>query len=221
MIKAAIFDLDGTLCYTINDLRTAMNAMLAEFGFPLRTVEGILAAINFGAHEFVRRSLPEEAQGDPELVERCYACYVGHYDKHYLDTTYAYPGIPELIAGLREDGLKLAVLSNKGDSHTKALISKLFPAGSFDVVLGGTDRFPTKPDPTSALWIARELGAEPDEVLYVGDSDVDMKTADNAGFFACGVSWGYRAPDVLAANGARRIVERPGDLSGLVKSLDF
>ena len=218
MIKAAIFDLDGTLCYTIDDLRTAMNAMLAQYGYPQRSVAGILEAINFGAREFVRRSLPEEARANEALVEECFRCYTGHYDLHYLDTTHTYPGIDELIAGLGARGIKLAVLSNKGDSHTKALIARLFPQGSFDVVLGGTDRFPTKPDPSSALWIAGELGAAPDEVLYVGDSDVDMRTACNAGFLPCGVSWGYRPPETLIAAGAEYVVGKPADIAALVQN---
>jgi len=212
MYKAAIFDLDGTLCYTIDDLRTAMNAMLAEKGYPERSVEEILSAINFGAREFVRRSLPESLRDDDDIVEECFRCYSSHYDRHYLDTTYTYDGIVELIADLRRENIKTAVLSNKGDSHTKALIDKLFAKGDFDIVQGGSDRFPTKPDPSCALWIASELKVLPGEVLYIGDSDVDMKTAVNAGFHPCGVSWGYRSVDILRRSGSEYIVQTPAQI---------
>ena len=211
MIKAAIFDLDGTVCYTINDLRTAMNLMLSEFGMPQRSVEDILSAINFGAREFVRRSMPEDAASDPELVDRCFKCYSERYSEHYLDTTTPYDGIPEVITALKKKGIKVAVLTNKGDAHAKALVKKLF-GDAFDIVLGNCDRFPTKPDPSSALWIASELGVAPREVLYVGDSDVDMRTARNAGFFACGVSWGYRDVPTLCSTGASGIASAPAEI---------
>ncbi|MBQ7160424.1 MAG: HAD family hydrolase [Clostridia bacterium] len=211
MIKAVIFDLDGTVCYTIDDLRTAMNLMLKEFGMPERSVEEILSAINCGAREFVRRSMPEDKAADPELLEKCFQYYSERYSEHFLDSTYPYEGIPELIGELRSRGIKTALLTNKGDSHARALINKLF-GDSFDLVLGNCGRFPTKPDPASALWMASELGAEPREVLYVGDSDVDMKTARNAGFFACGVSWGYRDVPTLCRTGASGIASKPSDI---------
>lgn len=210
MFKAVIFDLDGTLCYTIDDLRTAMNAMLCEMGYPARSKQQIYEAINFGSREFVRRSLPEDLRSDEDEVTRCHKCYASHYDVHYLDSTYPYDGIPEVLEELRAKGLKLAVLSNKGDSHTKKMVSELFRDGLFDIVLGGSDRFPHKPDPASALWIASELGVEPREVLYVGDSNIDMETARNAGFFACGVTWGYRDKYVLTSSGASALISEPG-----------
>jgi len=209
MFKAVIFDLDGTLCYTIDDLRTAMNAMLCEMGYPARSKQQIYEAINFGSREFVRRSLPEELRANEDEVTRCHKCYAAHYDVHYLDSTYPYKGIPEVLEALRAKGLKLAVLSNKGDSHTKMMVSKLFRDGLFDLVLGGSERFPHKPEPQSALWIASELGVEPREVLYVCDSNIDMETARNAGFFACGVTWGYRDKYVLTSSGASALVSKP------------
>ena len=211
MIKAAIFDLDGTICYTIDDLRTAMNLMLTEFGMPTRSTEEILAAINCGAREFVRRSMPEDKAKDQDLFERCFKRYSERYSEHFLDSTYPYPGIPELISELGARGIKTAVLTNKGDDHARALVYKIF-GDSFDLVLGNCGRFPTKPDPASALWIASELGAAPREVLYVGDSDVDMKTARNAGFFACGVCWGYRDAVTLCSTGAAGLARSPSDI---------
>ena len=211
MIKAVIFDLDGTICYTIEDLRTAMNLMLSEFGMPQRSVDEILAAINFGPREFVRRSMPAKAAADEQLVDRCFKYYSERYSEHYLDKTYPYDGMPELVCELRARGIKTAVLTNKGDAHAKALVYKVF-GDAFDLVLGNCQRFPAKPDPASALWIASELCATPREVLYVGDSDVDMHTARNAGFFACGVSWGYRDVATLCRTGASGIARRPSEI---------
>lgn len=217
MIKGVIFDLDGTLAYTIEDLRTAMNLMCNEMGYPERSVEDILAAINCGSVEFVRKSMPEELQGDEELVHSCHKIYSGYYTQHYLDKTCLYDGIEELIHTLKAKGLKLAVLSNKGDEHTVRLTEKLFGQGVFDHIQGFKPEFPTKPDPTSALYITREiLGLEPNEILYVGDSNVDMETSRNAGFFTCGCTWGFRSWRVLAKTGASALINKAEELLLLI-----
>lgn len=212
MFKAIILDLDGTLAYTIDDLRSGMNGMLEETGYPLRSVEDILSAINYGSREFVRRCLPEEAGNDKEIFEKCFERYNYHYARHYLDSTHPYDKMPETLDVLKKKGYKLAVLSNKGHEHTVNLVNKIFPEGLFDIVLGNSGRFPTKPEPDSALYIATELGVKPNEVLYVGDSNIDMQTARNAGFFACGVTWGYRSADVLISSGASVLLSKPEEL---------
>ncbi len=216
MIKAVIFDLDGTLAYTLEDLRTGMNLMLEEMNYPLRTTEDILNAVNCGALEFVRKSLPEEIREDEELVKKCHSIYSAHYSKHYLDKTVLYNGVEETVARLKEKGLKLAVLSNKGDEHTVNLTKKLFGEDVFDHIQGYKPDFPTKPDPTSALHIAKTFGCEPCEVLYVGDSNVDMETARNAGFFACGCTWGYRSRKILVQSGASVLVDKAEELLLLI-----
>ncbi len=217
MIKGVIFDLDGTLAYTIEDLRTAMNLMCKDMGYPERSVDDILAAINCGSLEFVRKSMPEELQSDEELVKKCHGIYSGYYSQHYLDNTVLYNGIEKLIHTLKDMGLKLAVLSNKGDEHTVNLTKKLFGDGVFDHIQGYKPEFPTKPDPTSALYICREiLGLEPDEILYVGDSNVDMETSRNAGFFTCGCTWGFRSWRVLAKTGASALINKAEELLLLI-----
>ncbi len=217
MIKGVIFDLDGTLAYTIEDLRTAMNLMCKEMGYPERSVEDILSAINCGSLEFVRKSLPEEIQGDEELVKKCHKCYSGHYTRHYLDKTVLYDGIAELVHTLKSKGLKLAVLSNKGDEHTVNLTNKLFGESVFDHIQGYKPEFPTKPDPASALYITREIfGLEPCEILYVGDSNVDMETSRNAGFFTCGCTWGFRTKDILIKSGASALINKAEELLLLI-----
>ena len=213
MFKGAIFDLDGTVAYTIDDLMYSMNLMLADFGLPLVDKNGILAAINHGSHQFVRGCMPKDKQDDAELAEKCWKSYSDHYSHHFLDKTYLYEGLDTAIAEMKKRGYKLAVLSNKSDFHTNAIIGKLFPEGTFDIVLGHREEFPTKPDPTSALYICREVfGCEPEEVKYFGDSDVDMKTAVNAGMYPCGVSWGFRSVEILLENGAKKIIEKPEDV---------
>lgn len=217
MIKGVIFDLDGTLAYTIEDLRTAMNLMCKEMGYPERSVEDILAAINCGSLEFVRKSMPPELQSDEELVKSCHKCYSGHYTQHYLDKTVLYSGIEDTIRAMKKKGLKLAVLSNKGDEHTVKLTKKLLGDDLFDHIQGYRPEFPTKPDPTSALYISREImGLEPNQILYVGDSNVDMETSRNAGFFTCGCTWGFRTPDVLVKTGASVLVNKAEELLLLI-----
>ena len=217
MIKGVIFDLDGTLAYTIEDLRTAMNLMCKDMGYRERSVDDILAAINCGSIEFVRKSMPEELQQDEDLVKKCHGIYSGYYTQHYLDKTVLYDGIEELVHKLKDMGLKLAVLSNKGDEHTVRLTEKLLGKDVFDHIQGCKPEFPTKPDPTSALYITREIfGLEPREILYVGDSDVDMKTSRNAGFFTCGCTWGFRHRRVLIDTGASALINKAEELLLLI-----
>ena len=213
MIKGVIFDLDGTLAYTLEDLRTGMNLMCEEMGYSLRTTQDILDAVNCGSLEFVRKSLPAEVQSNEELVKKCHISYSSHYTRHYLDKTVLYDGIKELTDTLKNKGLKLAVLSNKGDEHTVNLTKKLFGEDVFEHIQGYKPEFPTKPDPTSALYITREIfGCEPREILYVGDSNVDMETARNAGFFACACTWGYRSADILIQSGASALINKADEL---------
>ncbi len=217
MIKGVIFDLDGTLAYTLEDLRTSMNLMCEEMGYPLRSTQDILDAVNYGSLEFVRRSLPEEVQTDEELVKSCHKSYSGHYTQHYLDKTVLYDGIDELVHTLKDRGLKLAVLSNKGDVHTVNLTKKLFGDEMFDHIQGHMPEFPTKPDPSSALYITEEIfNCKANEILYVGDSNIDMETARNAGFFACGCTWGYRSVDILIQSGASALINKAHELLALL-----
>ena len=219
MIKAVIFDLDGTLCYTINDLRTAMNCMLREKGYPEMDFAGIYSAINYGSREFVRRCLPEGVGDDEELLTECHRCYSSHYDKHYLDTTYPYEGIVDIISYLKKENIRVACLSNKADNHVKAIIEKLFPE-TFDIALGNCERFPTKPNPASALWIAEQLKVDTNEVLYIGDSNIDMMTGRNAKFFTCGVTWGYRDRDCLATSGAQVMIDRALEIKQIIERIN-
>ena len=214
--KHFIFDLDGTLAYTIGDLQSAMNGMLRHFGWREITEEEALRNINCGAKQFVRGCLPLEYQEDEAMLERAYAKYSECYGKEYLKTTHLYPGVAEGIAYLKERGARLGVFSNKQDAQTKAICRALFPDETFDIVLGNNGVFPHKPSPEGALYVAEILGADPGEIAFIGDSDVDMKTAANAGMHPVGVAWGYRPKELLVSLGAETILTSLEDMQNLI-----
>lgn len=215
MIKAAIFDFDGTLADTIDALREGVNMTMEYYGFPLHTNEDIKNYINNGAKELVRRSLPPEKQSDEGFLEEALAKYGECYEKVYLHTDRAYDGIPEAIKALRERGIKIAVLSNKPDRFTKSLCENLF-GDDIDLAIGA-GLFPRKPDPSAPVHIASVFGVSPSECVFIGDSDVDMKTANNAGMFPLGVAWGFRSRDVLLSAGAKSIAEVPSDIINIIE----
>lgn len=201
-----IFDLDGTLAYTLEDLRSGMNGMLRHYGMTEVSLDDIIKNINFGSFAFVRGCLPEQYRQDDAFVTEAHTVYSSYYAKCYLDTTVLYPGVGEGIAYLKEHGARLAVFSNKQDKQTKAIVAKLFPESTFELVMGYDGTFPHKPSPEGALHIVTVFGTTPDNVVLVGDSDVDMKLANNAGLHPVGVSWGYRPMEMLTALGAERIL---------------
>ncbi len=219
MVKTILFDLDGTLCDTMDDLRTAMNAMLTRLGYKTRTRSELIKFINNGAKEFVRRSLPKEVQKVDFIVDSALEVYGSEYAKCYCQRTKAYEGIKALLMELKGRGYRLAVLTNKQDEFAKTIINTVFDKGLIDMVVG-QGAYPTKPDPTSALAIAKALGAKPNKCIMVGDSDVDVKTAKNAQMISVGVCWGYREREVLEGEDADYIVERPEDIIAIVDALE-
>jgi phosphoglycolate phosphatase len=218
MIKAIIFDLDGTLADTMPDLQTAMNNMLVRLGYRTRTRTELISAINKGAREFVRRSLPKDVSDVEFILDSALETYTDEYSRCYCDNTAAFTGIEAVLMELKSQGIKLAVLSNKQDKFVKDIISKLFDKKLFSCVMG-QGSYPTKPNPASALAIAKELGVKPYRTLFVGDSDVDMQTAKNAGMRSMGVSWGYREAEVLREAGATYIVRDPQAIPVIVANL--
>lgn len=207
MIKAILFDLDGTLANTISALQHGINLTMRALGYPESTEEDVLAHINNGARQLIRLSLPEALQSDEEKVTEALALYNKMYEKTYMETDTTYDGIPEVLTELNARGYKVAVLSNKQDPFVVRLCEQLLPEGSYVIARGQREGVPTKPDPTAPLELADLLGAAPSECAFVGDSNVDILTAKNAGMLAVGVSWGYRPREVLEETGADVIVD--------------
>ena len=214
--RAVLFDLDGTLLDTLDDIAGAMNAVLADWGLPEHPVAAYRRFIGDGAVWLARRVLPD-ARRDEETVRRCVAAFRAQYAARGDPETRPYPGIPELLEALAGRGLRLAVLSNKPHEFTVALVQRLLGRFSIEPVLGSRPGVPNKPDPTSALEIAGQLGIAPGEWLYAGDTGTDMETAARAGMAAVGVLWGFRGADELTAAGARQLIRHPGELLALLK----
>jgi phosphoglycolate phosphatase len=211
MRKAVIFDLDGTLADTIEDLAAAMNRSLRGRGLPEHDFAEYKLFVGDGFRTLVVRALPELSRSDA-LVDEVWREAAADYAERCLDMTRPYPGTLELLAALAERGVAMAVLSNKPDDLTKKVTSGLFPDAPFRLVRGETAEFPRKPDPASALDACARLGAAPSEALYLGDTSVDMKTARAAGILALGASWGFRGEAELRSAGADAILARPLDL---------
>lgn len=206
MKTTIIFDLDGTLLNTLGDLRAAANTALRLRGLPPRSMEEIRRFVGNGVRNLMRRCLP--AGSSDEEIDAALADFKRYYADHLCDTTVPYDGIPELLSILRKRGMKVAVLSNKLDSASQELIQRYF-RGKVDVVFGEHEGVPRKPDPTSCRMVMEQLGVRPAEVLYVGDSGVDMQTARNAGLTAVGVTWGFRSREELIENGADMLADLP------------
>lgn len=214
-MKAFIFDLDGTLIDSLADLAEAVNRMLEEHGYPRAPLSVFPQYIGDGVRALVSRALPPEAQENEDINAR-----VADYQRHYADTwrseTKPYVGIVETLADLQSRGIKLAVLSNKPDHFTKLCCAHFFPDVPFGPVLGARADVPRKPDPQAALEICRELGVQPEDCAFVGDSGIDMETAVRAGMLPVGVRWGFRGEAELIAHGAKELVSHPDDLVCLI-----
>lgn len=209
--QAVLFDLDGTLLDSIDDLADAMNDALGQFGFPGHPTDAYRYFVGEGVEELAARALPE-GRRDPATLIQCVQRMRAIYRSRWNVKTHPYPGIPELLDGLAERGLTLTVLSNKPDEFTRAMVDHYFGAWPFARVAGQKDGIPRKPDPAGALEIAKHLQIAPERFLYLGDTDTDMKTARAAGMFAGGVLWGFRGAEELLANGAEILIESPVDL---------
>lgn len=215
MKHAVIFDLDGTLLNTLGDLRAATNHALEVRGLPPHSMEEIRQFIGNGIRLLICRAMPE---GTPEAeIDAALDDFKAYYAAHIHDRTVPYDGIPQLLTALRKRGIQVAVLSNKIDSASQQLIEYFFP-GKTDVVFGEHVGVPRKPDPTSCRMVMQQLGVQPEQVLYVGDSGTDMQTAKNAGLYAVGVTWGFRSKEVLLEYGADVLVHRPKQILQILDS---
>jgi phosphoglycolate phosphatase len=209
--RAVLFDLDGTLLNTLQDVADAVNKGLAFLGFPQHSIETYKTLIGEGRDVLVRRALPED-QCDDTTALKLLNLVNAEYQIHWADNTRPYPGIPELLDNLTKKGIKIAVLSNKADDLTNLCVTKLLSRWHFSLIAGSRPSVPNKPDPIAALQIAMQMGISPGEFLYLGDSDIDMKTANNAGMFAVGALWGFRSEKELLTAGAKAVIKYPGEL---------
>lgn len=214
--KGIIFDLDGTLLDTIQDLTDSVNEVMEEMGYPLHSPEDYKKKVGNGFRKLVERSLPEDAR-DEKTVDRAVSAFVEAYDRRYMDKTAPYEGILDLLAVLCEKGIAVGVNSNKRSDYTNALIQKFFAHIPFVDVYGEREGIPKKPDPAGALELLKLMGLKKDEVLYIGDSDTDMLTGKNAGLDTVGVSWGFRGRKELEAYGGTYVVDRPDEIPGLLE----
>ena len=207
-IKLLMFDLDGTIVDTLPSIQEAVNKTLVLYGKKERTYEEIRIAVGHGAQDLIKKSF---AMDDETYLEKICADYDKNYEVTYTHIDGCYEGMSEAMHALKERGYTIAILSNKPDPFLKKISDILFPDGIVSIAMGQTD-LPKKPDPTVPLMIAKELGFEPSEVAFIGDSDVDIFTGINAGMMTVGCSWGYRGRAVLEESGAEVIIDKPLEL---------
>lgn len=208
--KTIIFDLDGTLLDTLEDLKNAVNYALISNGFPERTLEEIKSFIGNGTRVLIKRSLPS-FQIDLETYEIVYQNFIDYYKFHSLDFTHPYEDIVVLLTKLKEDGYKTAIISNKNDDATKMMQKKFFP-NLIDIAIGTKDFSKTKPNPESTLEIMELLNVKREDCVFVGDSEVDIQTAKNANIPCISVSWGFKTTNFLKTNNATIIINEPLEL---------
>jgi phosphoglycolate phosphatase len=215
--KAVLFDLDGTLLDTLEDIGRSVNTVLTASGFPPHPIDAYRLFVGDGVERLVERALPR-GQDDAERVAQLAGAVREVYRGSWKQHTCVYDGVPEVLDHLAGTGIPASVLSNKPDPFTREMVAYYFPGRDFHRVQGARPDVPRKPDPAAALDIARSMGRAPGDVLYVGDSNTDMRTAVAAGMFPAGARWGFRTADELRGSGAQALPERPRDLLGLLET---
>ena len=213
--KAILFDLDGTLLDTLEDLGNAANRVLARNGFPIHDVDTYRYLVGEGAVMLINRALPEDKRND-DTIRVCVQAFRDEYGRNWNVKTRPYNGVTEMLDALAMHGLKMAVLSNKPDDFTKRCVTEFLPNWTFDMVLGHSNSIPLKPDPAGAKEIAKCLNVPPSNFIYLGDTAIDMKTAVAAGMFPVGALWGFRTGKELRENGAQILIKRPQELLNLL-----
>ena len=214
MYQTVIFDLDGTLLNTLEDLADAGNWVCRRNGWPEHTLEEYRTMVGHGLSDLVRKFSPEGCRS-PLLMVNTLAQFSQYYGAHNMDKTLPYAGMEGLAAELKKRGVRMAVYSNKADDFSRQIVEHFFP-GVFSLVRGKVRGVPVKPDPTGVRQVLTELNADPAATLFVGDSSVDMETAHNAGLPACGVTWGFRSRESLEAAGAEFLADTPEQLAAVI-----
>ena len=216
MIKLLIFDLDGTLVDTLPSIHHAMQLAMGHYGVREPTPEETAAALGSGARQLLARLIPEEYANNEDKLDEILDYYSKMYDSTYLEADHCYDGMKESVVELKKRGYTIAVLSNKVDHCVVNMVNQLFEKGIVSLARGQTE-LPTKPDPTVPLMMARELGFDSAEIAFIGDSDVDVQTAKNAGMMSVACSWGYRPRDILKKLSPDVIIDKPTELLDVFK----
>ena len=209
--KAVLFDLDGTLLDTLEDLADSTNRMLGQLGFPEHPVAAYRYFVGNGMANLVERVLPEKERSE-SVIKQALQLFQEDYQGNWKTKTRPYDQVPEMLDRLQEKGLTFTILSNKPDKFTQLCVAELLPQWNFEIVQGQKEGIPRKPNPAGAFEIAKTLDIPPEEFLYLGDTATDMKTAVAAGMFAGGVLWGFRERDELLEHGAQQLFEQPLDV---------
>ena len=208
--KGIIFDLDGTLVNSLEDISDAMNTVLTNLNYPTHTYDAYQYFIGSGLRNLVSKALPASNNSENE-IEVCFENMIAEYREICTLKTKPYAGIVELLDDLVSRDIKLAVFSNKADELTKKIASEIFP-DYFNTAVGLSTEALKKPNPFEALEISKNWNLKTEEIIFIGDSDIDMLTATNAKMFPLGVSWGYRTEEELIASGAKLVINTPSDL---------
>ena len=211
--KLAIFDLDGTILDTLEDLADAMNYALGEHGYPGRTIEEVRRFVGNGIRKLIERAVP--AGLAKEEIDRVHETLSAYYQQHCADKTRPYEGVLPLLERLRAAGCLTAVVSNKADAAVQPLCRRYYN-GLFDYAVGERTGIRRKPDPDSVQEVLRRLQVEAADAVYIGDSEVDIQTAKNAGLDSIIVTWGFRDRDYLESQGGRRFVDRPEEIEQII-----
>ena len=216
-VKAVIFDLDGTLLNTLDDLAASTNAALAMHGIAQRSVEEVRGFVGNGVRKLIERAMPEAGEHHPQF-QQVFDAFVAHYAVHSKDMTRPYDGIMEALDTMATKGLKLAIVSNKIDFAVKEL-SRLYFGSRMLAAIGDDPSRARKPAPDSVFAAMQIMGVSADEAVYVGDSDVDVFTAHNAGLPCLAVSWGFRSEESLRAAGADHIAHAPQQMLDIIDAM--
>jgi len=215
-VKAVIFDLDGTLLDTLRDISDSGNAVLEELGYPIHAAEAYRGYVGDGLRNLAFKVLPSEHRSVADL-DAFVARYREIYAVRWQETSAPFSGIPQMLTMLSERGLRLAVLSNKRDDFTKLCVARFLSTWTFEVVRGELAGVPLKPEPEGLLRVIEEMKLERSEVVYVGDSEIDVETALRAEVECIGVTWGFRSRQELLDAGAKRLIERPTDIASALE----
>ncbi len=218
IFEAVLFDLDGTLIDTLEDIGDAVNRALSKKSFPTHDISTYRKFVGDGSRTLMERALPKEHRNDKN-IDACLKEYVEDYSRNYNVKSKLYFAIPNLLDRLKAKGVKLAILSNKPDAMTKTCVNAFLSKWDFDVVFGERDSVPRKPNPQGALEISKKMSIPPSNFLYLGDTATDMKTAVSAGMFPVGVLWGFRSSKELKENGACAIIDQPLAVLDLLQGL--